>query len=60
MIYTCICSFILLLNTGQLVAVKVQRPDALETAAVDMYILRKGAAFFKQYKVYFLIYQFPQ
>lgn len=34
--------------TGQTVAVKVQRPDAIEYAALDMYILRKGAAFLKK------------
>ena len=34
--------------TQQTVAVKVQRPDAIENAALDMFILRKGAAFLKK------------
>ena len=39
-----------LLATGQPVAVKVQRPDALQTAPVDMYILRRLAAYLRQKK----------
>jgi predicted unusual protein kinase regulating ubiquinone biosynthesis (AarF/ABC1/UbiB family) len=34
-------------ENNRLVAVKVQRPDAIETAAIDMFILRKFAAFTK-------------
>ena len=34
-------------STNQTVAVKVQRPDALETIGVDMFILRRLAAFIK-------------
>ena len=37
-----------LIATNQTVAVKVQRPDAIEHAALDMYILRKGASFLKK------------
>lgn len=35
---------------NSLVAVKVQRPDAIASAALDMYILRRIAAFVKSYK----------
>ena len=35
-------------SSGQTVAVKVQRPDAIEYAALDMFILRKGAALLKK------------
>ncbi|CAM9507589.1 unnamed protein product [Ectocarpus fasciculatus] len=37
-------------RTGALVAVKVQRPDAFRSAAVDMYLLRQGARWFKKAK----------
>jgi predicted unusual protein kinase regulating ubiquinone biosynthesis (AarF/ABC1/UbiB family) len=37
-------------STGQYVAVKVQRPDALTTSPVDMFILRNLAAYIKQSK----------
>ena len=37
--------------TGKRVAVKVQRPDARQTAPLDMFILRKVAAFVKKKKV---------
>jgi len=36
--------------TNATVAVKVQRPDALQTAPLDMYILRRLAAYVKQRK----------
>ena len=35
-------------ETGQLVAVKVQRPDAIKTAPLDMYIIRNLAKFLKK------------
>ncbi|CAM9926003.1 unnamed protein product [Ascophyllum nodosum] len=37
-------------RTGALVAVKVQRPDAFRSAAVDMYLLRRFARWFKRVK----------
>lgn len=37
-------------STGQYVAVKVQRPDALSTSPIDMYILRNLAAYIKREK----------
>eukprot|EP00752_Nemacystus_decipiens_P012504 g11075.t1 len=37
-------------RTGALVALKVQRPDAFRSAAVDMYLLRQGARWFKKAK----------
>eukprot|EP00904_Undaria_pinnatifida_P008595 jgi/Undpi1/4866/HiC_scaffold_19.g08219.m1 len=37
-------------KTGAVVAVKVQRPDAFRSAAVDMYLLRQGARWFKKAK----------
>lgn len=37
-------------SNNNLVAVKVQRPDAVQTSAIDMYILRKAAAFIKKQK----------
>jgi ABC1 atypical kinase-like domain len=36
--------------TGQVVALKVQRPEAQASAAIDMFILRRFAAWFKQWK----------
>ncbi len=39
-----------LITTNQLVAVKVQRPDAIENASLDMFILRNLAIFFKRWK----------
>ncbi|CAM9644715.1 unnamed protein product, partial [Heterosigma akashiwo] len=36
--------------TGRLVAVKVQRPDAFRSAALDMFLLRKYARWFKEWK----------
>jgi len=36
--------------TNQTVAVKVQRPDAFRSAALDMFILRNFARFFKKWK----------
>ena len=38
----------ILKSNNQTVAVKVQRPDAIEYASLDMYILRKGAALLKK------------
>ena len=39
-------------SSGQIVAVKVQRPDAVTTAPLDMYLLRKLAMFLKmRYKI---------
>ncbi len=35
-------------ETGQLVAVKVQRPDAVQTTPLDMYIIRNVAKFLKK------------
>jgi len=40
----------LVANMSQTVAVKVQRPDALQTAPIDMYLLRNMAAFIKKRK----------
>lgn len=34
-------------SNGKTVAIKIQRPDILETASIDMYILRKVAGFLK-------------
>lgn len=36
------------LHTGEQVAVKIQRPEAPITAPIDLYVLRKGAAFAKR------------
>ncbi|CAM9686993.1 unnamed protein product [Chrysoparadoxa australica] len=37
-------------STGLVAALKVQRPEAFESAAVDMFILRRFAAWFKVWK----------
>lgn len=37
-------------STGEMVAVKVQRPDAFSSAAIDMFILRRFAAWFRSWK----------
>ncbi|KAG5188491.1 ABC1 family protein [Tribonema minus] len=37
-------------ETGKVVALKVQRPEAFSSAAVDMFILRRFAAWFKEWK----------
>jgi ABC1 atypical kinase-like domain len=37
-------------GTSRLVALKVQRPEAFSSAAVDMFILRRFAGWFKQWK----------
>ncbi|CAM9633020.1 unnamed protein product, partial [Phaeothamnion confervicola] len=37
-------------RTGEMVAVKVQRPEALESAGVDMFVLRRAAAWLKRTK----------
>lgn len=39
-----------LTRTGEMVAIKVQRPSVIESIALDVFILRKMAAFVRNWK----------